>query len=235
MDIIPEKIMLYSWEGRVWDVDIERVRTGGFVFGGHSVPRTLFVLSPPPADPSPPASALPQDSVDMSISSPFMIVDGNGEPSVVQSPTGSLGAGDNDIGAYSLSEQLSFRLASDEKKFRVLKRPRSGSIAGFNSLQIPTVFVRRNINYLQQPSHCVLKIPFVGEIVSGLTWGKRGYPDEVCINELWPHLQKLFRFVKGVYMEFLIVEPSSDDGGIVLQVMVFNSNGTLCQPNVHVV
>ncbi|KAM7260635.1 hypothetical protein ACFE04_011308 [Oxalis oulophora] len=259
-DNIPEKIKLYSWEGRVWDVDIVRVRTGGLVFGGprwlalynfynikmgnidvfdfmNRIDEARFFLfdqtqcpihclpyhppSPPPTDPSPTTSAFPQASMDMSFSSPFMIIyrwlndlslkrccmlnesayHATGEPNVVQSPAGSLVAGDDDAGAYSLSEQLSFRFAADDKKFRVLKRPKSGSIACFNSLRIPTVFVRRNINYLQQPSHCVLKIPFVGQIVSVLTWGKR--------------------------------EPSSDEGGIVLEVMVFNSDRTLCQPNVH--
>ncbi|KAM7263939.1 hypothetical protein ACFE04_001622 [Oxalis oulophora] len=182
----------------------------------------------------------PQYSVDMSISGTLLIIDGESEadfeteePNVEQSPAGNLVAGDEDAGGYSFSQQLSFRLASDEKKFRVLKRPRSGSIAGFNSLGISTVFVRRNMKYLEQPSRCVVKISFVGQIESGLTWGKRGYPDEVCINKFRPHLEKSFRFVKGVYLEFLIKETDSDDGGIVLQVMVFKSNGTLLQPNVR--
>ncbi|KAM7262244.1 hypothetical protein ACFE04_021321 [Oxalis oulophora] len=152
---------------------------------------------------STPASPHPQHSVDMSISGTLLIMDGESE---------------SDAGGYSFSQQLSFRLASDDKKFCIVKRPRNGSIVGFNSLRIPTVFVRRNIKYLEQPSRCVLKIPFVGQIESGLTW---------------PHLEKSFRFLMGVYLEFLIEETDSDDGGIIFQVMVFNSNGTLCQPNVR--
>ncbi|KAM7278116.1 hypothetical protein ACFE04_005250 [Oxalis oulophora] len=204
----------HSWEGRVWKVDIEKVRTRGLT----RCPVQCLPYHPPsapPPDSSPQISALPPDSTrasphpqhsldtSTSDSGTFFIIDGDSEtdldteePSVEQSPTGNLRAGDEDAGAYSFSQQLSFRLASDDKKFRVLRRPKSGSISDFNSLRIPTEFVRRNIKYLEQPSHCLLKIPSAGQIESGLTWGKRGYPDEVCINEFWTHLEKSFRFVK---------------------------------------
>ncbi|KAM7250558.1 hypothetical protein ACFE04_022441 [Oxalis oulophora] len=249
-DIIPEKIQLHSWEGRVWEVDIQKVRTGGLT----QCPVQCLAYHPPSApspDRSPEISVLPTDrtqasphphhNLDKSTSDSgtFLILDGGSEtdsereePSVEQSLAGKLRAGDEDVAAYSFSQQSSFRLASNDKKFRVLRRPKSGSIAGYNSLHIPTEFVRRNIKYLQQPSHCLLKIPYVGQIESGLTWGKRGYPDEVCINDFWTHLEKSFRVVKGVYLELLIEDTCSDDSGIVLQVMAFNANGTLCQPNV---
>ncbi|KAM7251202.1 hypothetical protein ACFE04_023085 [Oxalis oulophora] len=266
---------LYSWEGRVWDVDIQRVRTGGLVFGGRGwlalhnfynikmgyiavfdfmnrIDEARFFLFDqtqcpvqclpyhPPSPPKPAASVERNDSEDTSMSSGFKIVrkevdieTESGQPSVYKSPPTSFVEGGVDGTAYSLSEQLSFRHASADKKFCVVKRPRSGSIAGLNSLRISTVFVRRNIKFREQPSQCVLKIQFVGEIECRLTWGKRGYPDEVCINEFWSHLEKSFRFVKGMYLEFLIAEPSGDEGGLVLEVMVFNSDGTVCQPNVH--
>ncbi|KAM7256577.1 hypothetical protein ACFE04_012318 [Oxalis oulophora] len=227
-DIIPEKIQLHSWEGRVWEVDIQKVRTGGLT----QCPVQCLPYhppSPPSPDRGPEITAIrpdttresphPQHSTDSSSSDygTFIIIDEGSK---------------TDVGAYSVSQQLSFRAASNDKKFRVLRRPKSGSIAGFNSLRIPTQFVRRNIKYLQRPSHCLLKIPYVGQIESGLTWGKRGYPDEVCINEFWTHLEKSFRVVKGVYLEILIEETGNDDSGIVLQVMAFNANGTLCQPKV---
>ncbi|KAM7261846.1 hypothetical protein ACFE04_020923 [Oxalis oulophora] len=155
--------------------------------------------SPPLAQHSPPGSSLAQHSVDMSISETILIIDDfgdnvtkpvTGELSVGHSPTGSLDAGD------------------DDKKFRVLKRAKSDSIAAFNSLQITTAFVRRNMNYHVKPSQCVMKTPIVGQI-------------------------NAFRFFKGVYLDFLIEEPSSDDGELVLEVMVFKSDDTLCHPNVH--
>ncbi|KAM7274189.1 hypothetical protein ACFE04_028853 [Oxalis oulophora] len=235
-DIIPDKMKLYSWEGRVWDVDIQRVRTGGLTQCPVQCLPYHPPSPPPPADPKPAASALRHVSEDTSMSSTFMILDREDEtiePSVYQSSATGLAVEDVDGTQNSLSEELKFRHAPDQKKFRVIKRPRSGSIGGFNSLRIPTVFVRRNINYLEQPSQCVLKITFVSEIECSLTWGKRGYPYEVCINELWSQLEKSFRFVKGMYLEFLIAEPNGEEGGIVLQLIVFNSDGTVCQPNVH--
>ncbi|KAM7262171.1 hypothetical protein ACFE04_021248 [Oxalis oulophora] len=155
----------------------------------------------------------------------------SGEPSVSHSPTTNL---DADSAPYSFSSQLRFRLASEEKKFRVFKRPKTGSIAGSNSLRIPTAFVRKNMNYNVKPSHCVIKIPKVGSIISRLTWGKRGYNHEVCIDEFWCCLEKAFRFVHGLYLEFLIDERSEDvNDEPVFEVMVFKSDGTLCEPNVH--
>ncbi|KAM7262039.1 hypothetical protein ACFE04_021116 [Oxalis oulophora] len=189
--------------------------------------------SPPPADPSPQVSALPrhittasphpQHSPDTSIEETLYIIDGDtsdtdletAETNVQQSPAGNLRA--KDEGLHPMTRSF---VSSKGEGLVALQR-------------IPTTFVRRNIKYSEQPSHCVLKIPFVGEIESRLTWGKRGYADEVCINEFWPQLEQSFRFVKDVYLEILIEERGRDDDGIVLQVMVFNANGTLCQPNVR--
>ncbi|KAM7262032.1 hypothetical protein ACFE04_021109 [Oxalis oulophora] len=189
--------------------------------------------SPPPlARDSPPET---EDSHYMSISDEgFMMIEDPvaNVPSGGLSPTTSFDAGAEDGGAYPLSQQLRFRLASEDKKLRVSKRPRSGSIAGFMSLRIPTAFVRRNMNEDVKPSQCVLKIPRVGRVVSGLTWGKRGY-SEVCIDEFWFWLEKAFRFVNGFYLEILIEEPSNDHGEIIFEVMVFRSDDTVCEPNVQ--
>ncbi|KAM7270245.1 hypothetical protein ACFE04_029459 [Oxalis oulophora] len=251
---VPQKVKLYVREGRVWDVQIELARSGGLVFGGPgwiefykfynikmgyivvfdfingiheasfllfyhtNIPVDCLPLSPPSAPPlaqdSPPKT---EDSHYMSIlDEGFMIIKDSvsngpaiGVPSGGLSPTTSFDAGEEDGGAYPLSQQLRFRLASEDKKFRVSKRPRTGSIAGFKSL-----------------------IPRVGRIISGLTWGKRGY-SEVCIDEFWFWLEKAFRFVNGLYLEILIEEPSNDHGETVFEVMVFRSDGTVCEPNVQ--
>ncbi|KAM7275357.1 hypothetical protein ACFE04_017223 [Oxalis oulophora] len=247
---VPQKVKLHAREGRVWDVQIELARSGGLVFGGPgwmelfkfynikmgyivvfdfingideasfllfdhtNIPVDCLPFSPPP----PPPVAHDRTVI--------------GYPSSGLSPTTSFDAVEEDGGAYPLSQQLRFRLASEDKKFRVSKRPRTGSIAGFKSLRIPIGFVRRNFSQDVKPSQCVLKIPRVGSIVSGLTWGKRGY-SEVCIDEFWFWLEKAFRFVNGLYLEVLIEEPMNDDGETVFEVMVFRSDGTVCEPNVQ--
>ncbi|KAM7251284.1 hypothetical protein ACFE04_023167 [Oxalis oulophora] len=235
-DIIPEKIQLHSWEGRVWEVDIQKFELE------TQCPVQCLAYHPPSApspDRSPEISVLPTDrtqasphlhhSLDKSTSDSgtFLILDGGSEtdsereePSVEQSPAGKLRAGDEvNSRASGLHPKTRSFVSCEGRKVVALQR-------------IPYEFVRRNIKYLQQPSHCLLKIPYVGQIESGLTWGKRGYLDEVCINDFWTHLEKSFRVVKGVYLELLIEDTCSDDSGIILQVMAFNANGTLCQPNV---
>ncbi|KAM7263680.1 hypothetical protein ACFE04_001363 [Oxalis oulophora] len=258
---IPQKVKLYDREGRVWDVQIELARSGGLVFGGpgwmvlfkfynikmgyivvfdfiNGIDEARFLLfdhtnipvdclqfslppTPPLAQNSPPET---EDSDDMSISDEsFMIIEdsvANGTvtrvPSGGLSLTTSLDAGDEDGGAYPLSQRLRFRLVSVEKKFRVSKRPRTGNIAGFKSLIC--IFIHL--------------IPRVGRIVSGLTWGKRGY-SEVCIDDFWCCLEKAFRFLKGLYLEILIEESRNDHGETIFEVMVFKSDGTICELNVH--
>ncbi|KAM7272117.1 hypothetical protein ACFE04_031331 [Oxalis oulophora] len=200
----------------------------------------------PPSPPPPLALPIPtgeEYSLEISISGSdrsLIIIDDyvsnvtehvTGDYSVSHSPTTNLDADDT---PYSFSGQLRFRLASEEKKFRVLKRPRTSSIGGSNSLRIPTAFVRKNMIYNVKPSHCVIKIPKVGSITSRLTWGKCGYNHEVCIDEFWSRLEKAFLFVHGLYLEFLIDERSDDDEDEpVFEVMVFKADDTLCEPNVH--
>ncbi|KAM7264557.1 hypothetical protein ACFE04_002240 [Oxalis oulophora] len=249
---VPQKVKLYAREGRVWDVQIELSRSGGLVFDGPgwmelfkfynikmgsidvsdfinginearfllfdhtNIPVDCLPFSPPSAPPlaqnSPPQA---EDSDDMSISNEgFIIIE------------------DSVANGMSTEIMLRFKLASEEKKFRVSKRPKTGNIAGYKSLRIPTAFVRRNMNHDVKSSQCVLKIPRVGRVVSGLTWGKRGY-SEVCIDDFWCFLEKAFRFVKGLYFEIMIEEPRNDHGETVFEVMVFKSDGTVCEPNVH--
>ncbi|KAM7266135.1 hypothetical protein ACFE04_019519 [Oxalis oulophora] len=179
------------------------------LFDHTNIPVDCLPFSPPPPPPVAHDSA-PQteDSHFMSMSDDGFIIfedsfaDGTviGYPSGGLSPTTSFDAVEEDGGAYPLSQQLRFRLASEDKKFRVSKRPRTGSIAGFKSLRIPIGFVRRNFSQDVKPSQCVWKIPRVGSVA--------------------------FRFVNGLYLEVLIEEPMNDDGETVFEVMVFRSDGT---------
>ncbi|KAM7274460.1 hypothetical protein ACFE04_016326 [Oxalis oulophora] len=158
----------------------------------------------------------------------------SGEPSVRHTPTTNLDAGNEGEYLTSLLLYVEQFIFTTDMKFRVFKRPKSGSMGGSNSLRIPTVFVRKNMNYEVRPSHCVIKIPKVGSINSGLTWGKRGYSHEVCIDEFWCCLERAFRFVHGMHLEFLIHEQSDDDeDDPVFEVMVFKKDGTLSKPSVH--
>ncbi|KAM7280889.1 hypothetical protein ACFE04_008023 [Oxalis oulophora] len=147
-------VKLYVREGRVGDVQVEPARTGGLVFGGPAL-MELFKFY----------------NIKIGYIAVFDFINGIdeakpviGELSIGHSLTSSLDAGDKDGDAYSLSQQLRFRLASEDKKFRVLIRLRTDSIPGFNSLRIPTVFVRRNMNYDVKPSRYVMKIPNSGRI-----------------------------------------------------------------------
>ncbi|KAM7261754.1 hypothetical protein ACFE04_020831 [Oxalis oulophora] len=156
-DIIPDKIKLHSWEGRVWDVDIERVRTCGLVFGGsgwlalfnfYNIKMGYIVVF---------------DFTNRIDEAKFFLFD------QTQCPVPCLPY-------HPPSPQ------SADPSPQVLAHPQDSTSASPH----PQHSVDMSISGMVK----VNVIPFVGQIGSGLTLGKRGYPDEVCINEFWPHLEK---------------------------------------------